>query len=135
MSVKSFSNTNFSLHNSRARAMDKLVKELADAHASGNGYVVAQLLLPLSPPDQPDRLRSIARSTNAASVKKDVTRAMRRSSYISNLTNEEFTGWVDILAAYWKAVSAIVPLAEHINDNDKVRPHMYYSGKEVPLSH
>ncbi|KEZ42434.1 hypothetical protein SAPIO_CDS5630 [Scedosporium apiospermum] len=113
--------------------MDKLVKELADAHASGNGYVVAQLLLPLSPPDQPDRLRSIARSTNAASVKKDVTRAMRRSSYISNLTNEEFTGWVDILAAYWKAVSAIVPLAEHINDNDKAASwtRVYETWKEL----
>lgn len=100
--------------------MDKLVKELADAHASGNGYVVAQLLLPVSPPSQPDRLHSIWKSTNAASVKKDVTRAMRRSSSIGNLSSEEFTGWSDILTAYWKATSVIAPLTENSERGDSV---------------
>ena len=100
--------------------MDKLVGELAEAHSSGNGYIVAQILLPLSPPNQPDRLRSIWKGTNAASAKKDITRAMRRSSYINKLASDEFTGWADILSAYWKAASTIVPLTEHTEGEGKV---------------
>lgn len=95
--------------------MDELASELAEAHSSGNGYQVAQILLPLSPPDRPGRLRGIWKSTNAATVKKDVTRAMKKSSYLNDLPNDEFTGWVDILCAYWKAVSEIVPMAESVD--------------------
>lgn len=94
--------------------MDELANELAAAHSTGNGYQVAQILLPISPPDKPARLQSIWKSTNAASVKKDVSRAMRKSSYLKNLPDDEFTGWVDILTAYWKALSEIVPMAEPI---------------------
>ena len=94
--------------------MEELARELAEAHSSGNGYQVAQILLPLSPPDRPGRLRAIWKSSNSATVKKDVTRAMKKSSYLNDLPNDEFTGWVDILCAYWKAVSEIVPMAESV---------------------
>lgn len=99
--------------------MDELVNELAEAHSTGNGYQVAQTLLPISPPHKPGRLQSIWKSTNAASVKKDVSKAMRKSSYLKNLPDDEFTGWVDILTAYWKALSEIVPMTEPV-DSGKV---------------
>ncbi|SPO02126.1 related to CSN12 - signalosome component [Cephalotrichum gorgonifer] len=92
--------------------MDKLAGELATAHSSGNGYLVAQILLPIPPPDNPDRLRSIWKSTNSATVRKDVSRSMKKSSYLNNLPDDEFTGWLDILCAYWKALSEIVPMLE-----------------------
>ncbi|MBE3045090.1 hypothetical protein IMZ48_21555, partial [Candidatus Bathyarchaeota archaeon] len=88
--------------------MEELAGELAEAHSAGNGYAVAQTLLPLSPPDNPGRLQAILRSTNAATVKKDVTRALKKSSYLKNLPGDELVGWVDIFTAYWKSVSEIV---------------------------
>ncbi|KAL2112730.1 hypothetical protein VUR80DRAFT_6612 [Thermomyces stellatus] len=92
--------------------MDELANELAESHSTGNGYQVAQILLPIPPPDRQDRLKSIWKGTNAASVKKDISKAMRKSSYLKNLPDDEFTGWVDILTAYWKAVSEIVSMTE-----------------------
>ena len=106
--------------------MDSLAKELADAHSTGNGYQVAQVLLPLSPPDKPGRLQSILKSTNAASVKKDVSRALRKSSYLKDLPDDELTGWVDIITAYWKAVSEIAPMVEPVDTGKVDRPSMSY---------
>lgn len=103
--------------------MDELARELAEAHSTGNGYQVAQILLPLSPPDKPGRLQSILRSTNPASVKKDVSRALRKSSYLKSLPDDELAGWVDILTAYWKAVSEIVPMIEPVESGKVYEPH------------
>ena len=101
--------------------MDKLINEFAVAHSEGNGYKVAQTFLPISPPDQLDRLYSIWKCTNQAAVKRDVTRAMRKSDYVNRLTSEEFTGWAEILTCYWKAVSEIVPITAEIYDGRKAR--------------
>jgi hypothetical protein len=92
--------------------MDDLARELAEAHSSGNGYQVAQILLPVSPPDNPGRLRTLWKSTNAASLKKDVSTALRRTSYLKSLPDDELTGWIDIVVAYWKALNEIVPATE-----------------------
>lgn len=106
----------------QSRTMDELANELAESHSTGNGYQVAQILLPIPPPDRQDRLKSIWKGTNAASVKKDISKAMRKSSYLKNLPDDEFTGWVDILTAYWKAVSEIVSMTEPADSGKVDKP-------------
>lgn len=87
--------------------MNDLFKGFAKAHAEQNGYLLAATLSPVSPSDNPQRLRSIWRSSNAHSIKGDIKHWIKSNSS-RNLDHEEIKGWVEVYAAYWNAVGDIV---------------------------
>ena len=101
--------------------MNELFEDFAKAHSAQNGYLLAQTLSPVPPPNQPHRLRSIWQSTNAHSVKGDIRHFIKtNNSHQRLLDNEEVNGWVDVYTAYWNAVGEIlagesgkVSLAQH----------------------
>ncbi|KAK5992909.1 Protein CSN12-like protein [Cladobotryum mycophilum] len=89
--------------------MNDLFKDFANAHYEQNGYLLAQTLSPVSPVDQPHRLRAVCQSTNSHSVKGDVKHFIKTStSHKRSIDHDEVKGWVEVYAAYWNAVSEIV---------------------------
>lgn len=88
--------------------MNELFEDFAKAHAAQGGYMLAQTLSPVSPPGQPQRLRSIWQSTNSHSVKGDIKHFIKtNTSQRRGLDNDEINGWVEVYTAYWKAVGEI----------------------------
>lgn len=89
--------------------MNELFEDFAKAHATQNGYLLAQSLSPVAPLNQPHRLRSVWQSTNPHSVKGDIKHFIKTStSHRRALDNDEVTGWIEVYAAYWKAVGEII---------------------------
>lgn len=88
--------------------MNELFEDFAKAHAMQNGYILAQTLSPVPPPDQPHLLRSISQSTNSHSVKGDIRHFIKtKTSHRRSLDKDETNGWIEVYAAYWKAVGEI----------------------------
>lgn len=97
--------------------MNELFEEFAAAHASRNGYAIAQTLSPVPPPDQAHKLASIWQSTNAYSVKGDIKHFIKHNAkHRVPLDQNEVNGWVEVYTAYWKAVGEIIS-----GENGKVR--------------
>ncbi|KOS23335.1 Protein CSN12 -like protein [Escovopsis weberi] len=89
--------------------MNDLFKDFANAHAEQNGYLLAQTLSPVSPADQPHRLRAVLQSTNSHSVKGDIKHFIKTAtSHKRSLDHDEVKGWVEVYASYWAAVGEIV---------------------------
>lgn len=89
--------------------MDELFKGFARAHAEQNGYLLAATLSPISPPENPQRLRSVLKSSNSSRIKGDIKHLIKsNSSHQRGLDHEEIKGWVEVYAAYWNAVGDIV---------------------------
>lgn len=89
--------------------MNELFEEFAKAHAVQNGYLLAQTLSPVPPPDDPHRLRKIWQSTNSHSVKGDIKHFIKtQTSHRINLDHDEVNGWVEVYTAYWNAIGEII---------------------------
>lgn len=89
--------------------MNELFEEFALAHASRNGYAIAQTLSPVPPPDKPHKLAAVWQSTNAYSVKGDIKHFIKHNyDRRSPLEHHEVNGWVEVYTAYWRAVGEIV---------------------------
>ncbi|RSL67163.1 CSN12-like protein [Fusarium duplospermum] len=89
--------------------MNTLFEQFAQAHAMRNGYKLAQTLSPVPPPDDPQRLLSVWRSTNSHSVKGDIKHFIKsNTSHRQKLDHDEVTGWVDVYQSYWKAIGEIL---------------------------
>jgi hypothetical protein len=92
-----------------AKVMNTLFEQFAQAHALRNGYKLAQTLSPVPPPDDPQRLMAVWRSTNSHSVKGDIKHFIKsNTSHRQKLDHDEVTGWVDVYQAYWKAIGEIL---------------------------
>jgi hypothetical protein len=89
--------------------MNELFEDFAKAHAMRNGYLLAQTLSPVPPPDQPHRLRSVWQSTNAHSAKGDIKHFIKTNTlHRAKLSSDELNGWVEVFVAYWSAVGEIL---------------------------
>ena|SRR3546814_648707 len=89
--------------------MNELFEQFAQAQAVRNGYLLAQTLSPVPPPDDAHRLRKIWQSTNSHSVKGDIKHFIKsQSSHRIILDADEITGWVEVYAAYWNAIGEIL---------------------------
>lgn len=89
--------------------MNELFEDFAKAHTLNNGYLLAQTLTPVAPPNEPHRLRRIWQSTNSHSVKGDIKHFIKsQSSHRKSLDHDEINGWVEVYAAYWNALGEIV---------------------------
>jgi len=101
--------------------MDLLAQELAQAYETCSGYQVAELLRPDPPADNPSRLHRIFRSTNHATVKKDVNKALRKTE-MGRLSSEVLQGWSEIIQAYWRALAEIVSMLDPNEVKHEVPP-------------
>lgn len=88
--------------------MNELFDDFGKAHASQNGYGIAQTLSPVAPPGHSHRLRAVRQSTNSHSVKNDIKHFIKTSTSRRKLDHDELTGWVDVYTAYWNAIGEIL---------------------------
>ncbi|KAH8813258.1 hypothetical protein F5884DRAFT_856536 [Xylogone sp. PMI_703] len=100
--------------------MDYVFDIFKRAQASGDGYLLSQTILPIAPNTQPDLLYSFYKSTNFASVKNDFKyKIIYDNKNPFKLSTEEGNAWVDIYAAYWKAVGEILNAEAATQSNSK----------------
>jgi len=95
--------------------MESVFAAFRAAYAERNGYALSQSLSPVAPVTQPDRLVNYYRSTNFANVKRDIQRSISATFQFSS---EESKGWVEVYAAYWKAVGTILDAEAGGNSKD-----------------
>lgn len=89
--------------------MNELFEDFAAAQASRNGYGVAQTLSPVAPQTHPHRLTSVWQSTNAHSAKADIKHFIKHNAkHRVSLDHNEVNCWVEVYAAYWKALGEIL---------------------------
>ena len=97
--------------------MNELFEDFAKARKACNGYELAQTLSPVPPADKPYRLLHVSQSTNAHSVKGDIKHYIKTNvSKHGKLSQDALTGWVEVYAAYWKAIGEILA-----GENGKVK--------------
>lgn len=102
--------------------MEAIFKIFREAHIGGNGYQLSDTLLPISPSEEPGRLRNFFNSTNAANVKGDIQYNVlydRQSTL--RLSTEEGKAWVDVYTAYWAAAGEIIKAEDAQKTNSPVR--------------
>ncbi|KAH6608980.1 cop9 signalosome complex subunit 12 [Trichoderma cornu-damae] len=108
--------------------MNEVFRGFAKAHAEQNGYLLAATLSPVSPPENPQRLRSIWQSSNPSGVKGSIKHFIKsNTSHRRSLDHEEIKGWVEVYAAYWNAVGDVIAGEEGKSTWTKV----YESWKEL----
>ncbi|PFH62454.1 hypothetical protein XA68_13521 [Ophiocordyceps unilateralis] len=89
--------------------MDDLFEAFAQAHAIQNGYLLAQTLSPVAPPEDPRRLVRIWQSTNGHSARGDIKHFIKaQTAHRRSLDPEEVSGWVEVYFSYWKALGEIL---------------------------
>jgi COP9 signalosome complex subunit 12 len=104
--------------------MDELFRDFAEAHSGRNGYLLAQTLSPVHPPDHPQRLRHVWESTSALKAHKDVKQSLCASlTHRNALSKDEVNGWVDVYVAYWKALGQITAGESGKVSQGRVRLH------------
>jgi hypothetical protein len=114
--------------------MEAIFKNFREAHIAGNGYQLSDTLLPISPSEEPRRLRDFYNSTNAANVKGDIQYNVlydRQSTL--RLSTEEGKAWVDVYTAYWAAVGEIIKAEDAQKTNSQVRVFSSFPGPKFPF--
>ena len=96
--------------------MDYLAKDFARAHKTGSGYQLAETLSPVAPKDDPGHVRAVWESTSFNSVKADIRHAINSTTAKASLDSDEIKGWVEVYAAYWKAIGELLA----VENEDKV---------------
>ncbi|KFZ14448.1 hypothetical protein V502_06046 [Pseudogymnoascus sp. VKM F-4520 (FW-2644)] len=113
--------------------MEAIFKIFRDAHIGGNGYQLSDTLLPISPSEEPGRLRNFFNSTNAANVKGDIQYNVlydRQSTL--RLSTEEGKAWVDVYTAYWAAAGEIIKAEDAQKTNSPINwVAVYETWKEM----
>lgn len=109
--------------------MDVLFQNFEQAQRDGSGPLLSATILPLAPPNDPNRLRTLFSSANSLSVQQ-----MIRAGLLAHTNTEirfskaEGNAWVDVYVAFWKAIGELVAA------EDSVRPQwekVYEAWKEV----
>ncbi len=93
--------------------MDSFFELFNHAHLSQNGYQLSETLIPYSPSEDPDQLRTFYNSTNVASVKKEIEHALlydKSTQY--RLSTDEGRAWVEVYVAYWRAVGEVLKASD-----------------------
>ena len=114
--------------------MEAIFKNFREAHIAGNGYQLSDTLLPISPSEEPRRLRDFYNSTNAENVKGDIQYNVlydRQSTL--RLSTEEGKAWVDVYTAYWAAVGEIIKAEDAQKTNAQVRDFSTFLGLKFPF--
>ncbi|KAF9889938.1 COP9 signalosome (CSN) subunit [Aspergillus nanangensis] len=87
--------------------MTTVFEDFARGQKQGSGPTLAAALTPIASADYPSRLYTFYRFSNAARVSSDLRYSLFQANGVK-LPKQEQNAWIDIFAAYWKAVSQIV---------------------------
>lgn len=91
--------------------MNQLFEDFAKAHAAQNGYLLAQTLSPVAPPNDPNRLLAIVQGSNSYSLKGDIKHFMKSNTSKNrrqSVDDHEVKGWIEVYISYWKALNEIL---------------------------
>lgn len=91
--------------------MASIFADFKEAQAIGSGPRLAATVIPISPPEEPNRLRDFYYFTNPESVHP----GLRYYLFHDNgprLPRHEQTAWVDIYVAFWNAVGELLKFDE-----------------------
>jgi hypothetical protein len=102
--------------------MEGIFKPFKKAHVTGNGYQLADILLPLPTASSPNRLNAFYQSSNFQSVRGDIEyQVIYGKSAGFKLSNSEGKAWVEVFVAYWKAIGELLKAEEATQMNAAVR--------------
>lgn len=89
--------------------MDTIYRDFQVAHVEQSGPFLAKTLSPEAPAEDPNRLRLIFQSSTSYLIQQDVRLGLLSHTNTKvRFTKAEGNAWVDIYAAYWRAVGEIV---------------------------
>ncbi|EUC46001.1 hypothetical protein COCMIDRAFT_4846 [Bipolaris oryzae ATCC 44560] len=96
--------------------MQAALEPFHEAYATGLAQPVADFLSPVAPAHDPGRLYEFYRASNADKIEGDIRYALKHNKS-ARMTNKESGAWVDIIAAYWRAVREIIRADEAANQD------------------
>lgn len=111
--------------------MEAILGQFRQAVADGHGYVLAEALTPIAPPEDAGRLYEFYRSNNAFSIQDALRNEIVYKSQI-RLPKAESNAWIEVFACYWKAVGEILAADEAMNQGKQADwKKAYDTWKEV----
>ena len=111
--------------------MDRLFREFGRAVTEGNGNALAATLAPLSPPDEPYRLRNIWNGAGHHDAKAVIKRKIQSNT--TGIPHSEVQGWVEVFYAFWKAIGQVLLVQDGPQTNGPVSTwtRVYEAWKDV----
>ncbi|KAM0108866.1 COP9 signalosome (CSN) subunit [Aspergillus fumigatus] len=92
--------------------MASVFTDFKEGQQNGSGPRLAAALTPIATSQSPDRLLSFYNFSDSDHISADLRYSLFQANGVK-LPKQEQNGWVDIFAAYWKAVGEIVKFEEY----------------------
>lgn len=87
--------------------MASVFADFREGYKELSGPRLAASLIPIAPPEYPDRLLSFYASLNGANLNSDIRYGFFQANGLK-LPKQEQNVWIDILSAYWRAIGEIL---------------------------
>lgn len=94
--------------------MDNIFADFATAQTTEQGYLLASTISPEPPSNDPARLYSFNRSTNAHSVETDLRYKLKYNPEIK-LHKQEAAAWLEVFVAFYKFTDKLLAAEEAAN--------------------
>lgn len=109
--------------------MDILFQDFEQAQRDGSGPLLSTTILPLAPPNDPNRLRTLFSSANSSSIQQ-VIRAglLAHTNTEIRFSKAEGNAWVDVYVAFWRAIGELLAAEEDVKPQ---WGNVYEAWKEV----
>lgn len=109
--------------------MDILFRDFERAQIDGAGLLLSTTLTPIAPHEDPWRLQRFYNASNPVSIMSDLrTGLIAHSNTEARFPKGEGNAWVDVYAAYWRAVGEITAIEDGIKSDWTL---VYEAWKEV----
>ena len=92
--------------------MNNILRNLKIALNQRNGYEVAACITPEAPKNDPGRLYAFHRALSEYSLNSDLRYALRCDNDLALNDDEEVAAWIEVFAAYWKAIGELLAVQE-----------------------
>ncbi|GFF98459.1 protein CSN12 homolog [Aspergillus udagawae] len=92
--------------------MASVFTDFKEGQKNGSGPRLAAALTPIATSESPDRLLSFYNFSDSDHISADLRYSLFQANGVK-LPKQEQNGWVDIFAAYWKAVGEIIKFEEY----------------------
>ena len=93
--------------------MEVLFHDFEQAQIDGAGPLLSTTLTPIAPPEDPRRLQRFYNASNSASIVSDLRAGLLAHGRTQvRFSKGEGNAWIDVYAAYWKAVGEISAIEE-----------------------
>lgn len=110
--------------------MEVLFSDFQQAQQYRSGPMLAATISPIATSNYLNRLDAIFKSSNHASVVKDVSYGLTKSAFAPiKYPNPEISVWTDIYVAYWNALGQLLAAQQSISKPDWAK--VYEGWKEV----